>query len=155
MATRAAVASWSAARKRAGSGRGKRADAAVVRQIQREAKEHGATLANGGKGGLDPRLARAVFRRDKFRCTNKHCPTPKKLITLDHISGHPKEIREDSEARNRKDLKRGVQMGHVDKLGALHTLCEACHTKGSNSVHARENAIEAGKKPPPMRGDRR
>jgi len=154
VATRAAVASWSAARKRAG-GRNRRADAAVVRQIQREAREHGATLANGGKGGLDPRLARAVFRRDGYRCTNKHCPTPKRRVTLDHISGHPKEIREDSEARKRKDLKRGVKMGHVNKLDALHTLCEDCHTEASNSVHARENAIEAGKKPPPMRGDRR
>jgi hypothetical protein len=109
----------------------------IVATIQREAKENGATLANGGKGGLDPALALKVFRRDKFRCTNEDCPTPKKDLDLDHISGHKKEI-----------------AGHVDKVAALHVLCRKCHV-GKNGVHARENAIEEGKKPPPMRGDDR
>lgn len=153
MATRAAVAAWSAALRKRGGARNRRADGAVVRQIQREAREHGATLANAGKGGLDPRLALKVFRRDGWRCTNRHCPSPKKNLDLDHISGHPKEIKQDREARRRQDLRRGVKLGHVNKAGALHVLCRACHV-GKGGVHARENAIEDGKKPPPMRGDR-
>ncbi len=128
-----------------------RRNARIVRQIQREAKKHGATLAQDGKGGVDPAIALEVFRRDKWRCTNSHCPTPKKDITLDHISGHPKEIAEDPEARKRGDLKKGVELGHVNEVDALHVLCEECHT-GKGGVHARENQIEDGKKPSPMRG---
>lgn len=153
MATRAAVAAWSAARKRAG-GRNRRADAAVVRQIQREAREHGATLANGGKGGLPPLIALKAFRAGGWKCSNKHCPSPKKDLDLDHPSGHAKEIQQDPEARKRRDLRRAVKMGHVPKAGAIHVLCRKCHV-GRGGVHARENAIEAGKKPPPMRGDRK
>jgi hypothetical protein len=129
--------------------------AKIVRTIQREAKENGATLANDGKGGLDPALALEVFRRDGYRCTNEDCPTPKKNLDLDHISGHAKEIEEDPKARKNPTLKKGVKLGHVDKAAALHVLCEACHTESKRSVHARENSIEDGKKPPPMRGDRR
>jgi hypothetical protein len=126
----------------------------IVATIQREAKENGATLANGGKGGLDPALALKVFRRDKFRCTNEDCPTPKKDLDLDHISGHKKEIAEDPKAKKDPVLKKGAKLGHVDKVAALHVLCRKCHV-GKNGVHARENAIEEGKKPPPMRGDDR
>jgi hypothetical protein len=126
----------------------------IVATIQREAKEHGATLSNGGKGGLDPSLALKVFRRDKYRCTNEDCPTPTKDLDLDHISGHKKEIAEDPEARKNPALRKGAKLGHVDKAAALHVLCRACHV-GKDGVHARENAIDDGKKPPPMRGDDR
>ena len=77
-------------------------DAEVVATIQREAKAAGATLEKDGKGGVDPRIALTVFRRDRWRCSNENCPTPKKDITLDHISGHAKEIKKDPEAKNRK-----------------------------------------------------
>ena len=52
-------------------------DAEVVATIQKEAKAAGATLANNGKGGLDPRLALKVFRRDHFACQVPNCKTPK------------------------------------------------------------------------------
>lgn len=132
-------------RKAAAKGKGK---ADVVAQIQKEAKAHGATLANDGKGGLDPELALKVFRRDKWRCSNENCPTPKEDLDLDHISGHPDEIEEDPEAKERKDLKEGVELGHVDDPDALHVLCKKCH----DAVHSRERAIEQGQKPKPMRG---
>ncbi len=138
-------------RKKARRAERQRQHARIVRRIQREAKKHGATLAQDGKGGVDPRVALKVFRRDHWRCTNDHCPTPKKNITLDHISGHAKEIEADPEARDRADLKRGIKLGHIDDPAALHVLCEDCHT-GKGGVHARENQIEAGKKPSPMRG---
>lgn len=123
----------------------------LLKTIQAEAKANGATLAQGGKGGVDPKIALALFRKAKWRCGNKHCPSPKKNITLDHISGHPKEIAADPEARKRGDLKKGIAMGHVNKESALGVLCENCHT-GPGGVHARENQIEAGKKPDPMPG---
>ena len=123
-------------------------DADVVATIQREAKEHGTTLEKDGKGGVDPRIALTVFRRDHWRCSNEHCPTPQKDLTLDHISGHPKEIAKDPEAKNRKDLKQGIALGHVNDPKALHAICAACH----DEVHQRERAIENGKTPPPMRG---
>ena len=124
-------------------------DADVVATIQREAKANGATLEKEGKGGVDPRIALAVFRRDHWECSNENCPTPKKDITLDHISGHAKEIEKDPEAKNRKDLKHGISLGHINDPAALHTLCAACH----DEVHNRERALENGKKPPPMRGE--
>ena len=125
-------------------------NAEVVATIQREAKEHGTTLENDGKGGVDPRICLAVFRRDHWRCSNEHCPTPQKELTLGHISGHPKEIAKDPEAKKRKDLKQGIALGHINDLAALHAICAACH----DEVHSRERAIENGKKPPAMRGTR-
>lgn len=152
MPSRAAVADVVKSGKRnVGRALRSRRDARIVRTIQREARAAGATLANGGKGGLDARLALKVFRRDKYRCTNEHCPTPKKNLDLDHISGHPKEIAEDPEASERADLKKGVELGHVSDEDALHVLCRLCHV-GKGGVHARENQIEDGKKPTPMRG---
>jgi hypothetical protein len=124
----------------------------ILKTIQAEAKANGATLAQGGKGGVNPKIALDLFRKAKWRCENKHCPTPKQNITLDHISGHPKEIAADPEAVGRADLKKGIAMGHVNEEDALHVLCEKCHTGPKGSVHARENQIEAGKKPTPMRG---
>ena len=120
----------------------------ALKKMRREAKAAGATLDNNGEGGLAPSLALGVFRKGRWRCSNTECPAPKKNITLDHISGHPEEIAADRGARNRKDLKRGIAMGHVNKLDAMHVLCAACH----DSVHDRERAIDADKKPPPMPG---
>lgn len=122
-------------------------DAKTLQTIQKEAKTHGATLASGGKGGLDPALALDVFRKGGWKCSNKKCPTPKKNLSLDHISGHPKEIKEDG-AQNQPDLKKGVSLGHINVPAALHVMCEPCHSR----VHDRENALNDGKKPPPVRG---
>lgn len=121
---------------------------AALKKLRREARAAGATLASDGEGGLAPSLALGVFRRGKWRCSNPDCPAPMKLIDLDHISGHAEEIAADPAARNRKDLKRGVKLGHVNKLDALHVLCRACH----NAVHNRERAIDDQEKPKPMPG---
>jgi hypothetical protein len=123
----------------------------VVRQIQREAKEHGATLKNGGEGGIDPRVALRVFRSAGWRCENPKCPAPERDLDLDHQSGHPEEIREDPEAR--KDPKNRAAARDPDPKDDefLHVLCADCHDR----VHDRERDIERGKRPRPMRGDRR
>jgi hypothetical protein len=129
-------------------------DARVLRKIQREAKEHGATLENGGKGGLPPLRALKAFRKSGWRCENKKCPTPRKDLTLDHESGHPKEIMEDPEARKDPGDRKAARSKDPKDDRYLRVLCAKCHT-GPRGVHARENAIEDGKKPPPMRGDDR
>jgi hypothetical protein len=121
----------------------------VLKRIRKEAKAAGATLKSNGEGGLRPSLCLGIFRKGKWRCSNEDCPAPKKEITLDHISGHPKEIASDPGARGRKDLKRGIALGHVNKAAALHVLCAACHDR----VHDRERQIDKGEKPEPMRGD--
>lgn len=122
------------------------ADTGTVLKIQQEAKAHGATLANNGKGGLDPALALKVFRRGGWKCDVTGCKTPKTNLDLDHISGHAQEIKQDPKARKNPKLLKGVALGHVDKPEALHCVCKAHHTK----AHDRENAIEDGKKPPPL-----
>ena len=120
----------------------------ALKKMRREAKAAGATLDNNGEGGLAPSLALGVMRRDRFRCVNEDCPTPKKNLSLDHISGHPKEIAADPEARHRKDLKLGIKLGHVAKMEALRTICARCHDR----CHDREREIDSGEKPQPMRG---
>ena len=120
----------------------------ALKKLRREAKQAGATLETNGEGGLAPSLVLGVMRRDKYTCTNGDCPNPKKNLTVDHISGHPKEIASDRGARNRKDLRRGVALGHVNTMDAIHTLCATCH----DSVHDREREIDAGKNPEPMPG---
>jgi hypothetical protein len=120
----------------------------ALKKIRREAKAAGATLETNGEGGLPPSLVLGAMRRDRFACVNEHCPTPKKNITVDHISGHPKEIAQDKGARKRKDLRRGIKLGHVNVLAAIHTLCAQCHDR----VHDREREIDHGEKPQPMRG---
>lgn len=138
--------------RRATSGNARAARGAMLREaLKREAKEAGATLKNGGKGGLNPALALLVFRRDEFTCRNEDCPDPKKDLDLDHISGHAREIEEDPKARKNPDLKKGVDLGHVDIPEALHVICAACH----DAVHEREREIEEGEDPDPMPGDSR
>lgn len=147
MPAKSAVRAW-AHKKRAGSDR----DAMIVRRIQREARAAGATLAHGGKGGLDPRLALRVFRRDKWRCQNEDCPAPKKDLDLDHQSGHPEEILEDPDARKNRGDRAAARAGDDPKDDRfLHVLCARCH----DAVHDRERALEKGKKPRPMPGDDR
>lgn len=148
MASPAATKGWA---RRAGPAKGARAarEAMVVRQIQREARRHGATLAHGGKGGIDPRLALRLFRRAHWRCENPNCPAPKKDLDLDHQSGHPKEIREDPKARRDPKARAAARDPDPKDDRFLHVICAACH----DAVHNRERAIEGGKKPRPMPGD--
>jgi len=133
-----------AARRKAG--RAMLSEDEAVATIQREAKAAGATLKNNGKGGLDPNLALATFRKAKWACENPDCPEPKKLLDLDHFSNHPKEIFADPDASAK--LIKGAEFGKKDNK-FLHCLCAACH----NRVHDRERALDEGKKPPPMRGE--
>jgi len=120
----------------------------ALRKLRREAKAAGATLETNGEGGLPPSLVLGRMRRDRFRCQNDECPNPKKDLTVDHISGHPKEIAADPGARSRRDLKRGVAAGHVNTMEAIHTICATCH----DAVHDREREIDKGQKPEPMPG---
>jgi len=115
----------------------------VVKKIQAEAKAAGATLASGGKGGLDPELALAVFRRDKFRCRVPGCKTPQEKLDLDHVSGHPKEIAHDPEAD--AWLKKQAKKPKRDNMDSLNVLCLRHH----DLMHQRERAIEDGKEVPP------
>lgn len=148
MASKRAVSAW-ARRKGAGP---RSPEDRVVRRIQREARAAGATLAHGGKGGIDPRVALKVFRRARYRCENPDCPAPRKGLDLDHQSGHPKEILEDPKARKDPGDRAAARAGDDPKDDRfLHVLCAKCHDR----VHDRERAIDAGKKPRPMRGDKR
>lgn len=130
----------------------KRRDAAVVRTIQREAKEAGATLAHGGQGGIDPRIALDLFREADWRCSNPKCPDPQVDLDLDHQSGHPKEILEDPAARKDPGDRAAARAGDDPKDDDyLHVICAACH----DACHDRERAIEDGEEPDPMPGDKR
>ena len=117
-------------------------DDAVVKQIQDEAKKQGVTLANDGKGGLDPKLALKIFQKGKWTCAVPGCKTPKKDLDLDHISGHPKELEEDPEAT--AWLKAQAKKPKSNDEKGLHVLCLRHH----DAVHNRERAIENGNKPP-------
>lgn len=117
---------------------------AVVKQIQDEAKAAGATLANDGRGGLDPNLALRVFRRDKWQCQVPGCKTSKDMIDLDHIGGHPMELEDDPKAV--AWLKAEAEKGKRNTEAGIHVLCERHH----DFVHSRERAIDHGNEPEPM-----
>jgi hypothetical protein len=124
-------------------------DADVVATIQREAKAAGATLAHEGKGGLDSNLVLQRMRAAKYRCSNPYCPTPKEDLDCDHSSGHPKEIFESLKSWQNPKLRAAATKADGPKDDRfVSILCAKCH----DSVHEREQAIENGKTPPPMRG---
>lgn len=116
----------------------------IRKQIQDEAKKAGATLANNGKGGLDPELALRVFQRDKFKCQVPGCTTSQVDVDLDHIGGHPLEIKDDPDAD--KWLKEQAAKGKQDTEDGIHCLCMRHH----NMVHDRERKLEDGKEPKDM-----
>lgn len=121
----------------------------IVETIQKEAKENGATLQSDGKGGLDPEFALSRFRAAKWTCQNPACPEPKKDLSLDHASGHPKEIFESLKHWENPKLRAAATEGEGHKDDRfVYVLCAKCH----DAVHQRERAIENGNKPPPMRG---
>jgi hypothetical protein len=116
-------------------------ESGIRKKIVEGAKRAGATLANGGKGGLEPDLALRVFQRDKFTCQVPGCSTPQEDLDLDHIGGHPLEIADDVEAT--KWLKEQAAKGKQDTEDGIHVLCLRHH----NMVHDRERALEDGEKP--------
>lgn len=121
----------------------------TVATIQKEAKAAGATLANDGKGGLDPAIALAAFRKAGWRCGNKYCPTPKEELDLDHSSGHPKEIFDSLKQWQNPKLRAAATKADGPKDdNYVSVLCAKCH----DMCHERERALEAGNSPPPMRG---
>ena len=119
-------------------------DDAIRAKIRRMAKLAGATLANDGKGGLEPKLALEAFKRGKFRCSVPGCKTPKDKVDLDHIGGHAHELEEDPKAA--AWLKAEAEKGKENTPEGLLTLCVRHH----DMCHQRENAIENGNTPPPM-----
>ncbi len=116
----------------------------VVETIRLEAKKKGSTLARDGEGGLDPKLALKVFRRDDYMCQVPNCKTAREDVDLDHIGGHAHEIEEDPEAA--KWLKEQAAKGKENTPEGLHCICSRHH----DLVHQRERAIDNGNKPPPM-----
>ena len=141
--SRANLHRW--ARRYAGRG----SDDDTVAKIQREAKAAGATLANAGHGGLDPKLALRAFRKAGWRCGNPYCPTPKEDLDLDHSSGHPKEIFESLKQWKNPKLRAAATRADGPKDdNYVSVLCAKCH----DAVHERERALENGNTPPPMRG---
>ena len=119
-------------------------DDAIRAKIRRMAKLSGATLANDGKGGLDPKLALEAFKRGKFRCSVPGCKPPKDKVDLDHIGGHAHELEDDPQAA--AWLKAEAEKGKENTPEGLHTLCARHH----DMVHQRERAIDDGNTPPPM-----
>ena len=100
------------------------ADRRAYRGLLAEAKQHGATLANDGRGGLSPRLVRARMRKDGWRC--------KKCGGTDSITVHHKAV----------DNLVGpavAALGHAATMKAIVTVCEKCH----DSIH--DVGREAGK----------
>jgi cytochrome c553 len=99
-------------------------DAAELAKLQKEAKRANAYLASGGKGGLDPHLAHAVFKRDKYRC--KQCGTRGRShngLTLHHRGGIVSS-------------ERMSRAAHKNTESNIVTLCESCHSKDHDKARA-------------------
>ena len=86
-------------------------EAHALNKLRSEAKDRGATLASGGKGGLPPSLVLGVMRRDKYRC--KACDSPKDL-TVHHKGGIV-------------ESKWLSHKGHSNDPNNIVTLCAGCH----------------------------
>lgn len=97
----------------------------ALAKLQREAKQNGATLATGGKGGLPPSLVLGVMRRDKYRC--KTCGT-KKNISMHHKGGIVRS-------------KWLSEMGHSNDPANLVTICPTCHDK--EHEQARKDGVDS------------
>ena len=97
-------------------------EAKALAKIQAEAKENGATLATGGKGGLPPSLVLGVFRRDEWKC--KKCQG-KKMLSVHHKGGTPNLV-----SRALRSNK-----GHSNDPSNIVTVCEECH----DDAHEEQN----------------
>jgi ribosomal protein S27AE len=92
------------------------AEQAALDRVQAEARDAGATLLTGGKGGLPPSLVLGVMRRDRYRC--KRCGGSEGL-SMHHKGGIL------SSAWLAKK-------GHSMDLNNLATICGKCH----DAMHA-------------------
>jgi len=92
---------------------------------QAEAEDAGATLRNGGFGGLSPSLVLGVMRRDGFAC--KRCGGQEQL-GVHHKGGIV-------------DSGRMSALGHRSVLENLVTLCERCH--GDIHDDARSRGVDS------------
>lgn len=102
---------------------------AELAKLQKEARRAHAYLASGGKGGLDPALAHAVFKRDKYRC--KQCGTRGRSnngLTLHHKGGIVSS-------------KKMSEQGHENTTKNIVTICERCHNK--DHTEARKKGIDS------------
>ena len=95
--------------------------------LQKEAKEHGATLENGGKGGLPSSLVLGAFRKGGYKC--EICGTRQNL-TIHHRGGIP-------------DTPKANKDGHANKVSNLPVLCAkgpggepGCHDKVHEEARA-------------------
>lgn len=94
----------------------------AYKKLLAEAEEHGATLANEGKGGLPSSLVLGVFRRDEYRC--KRCGLRENL-SLHHKGGIVKS-------------KWLSKKGHSNDPNNIAVICDKCH----DDIH--EEAREDG-----------
>lgn len=108
-------------------------EAQALRKIQSMAKEKGAVLASGGRGGLPPSLALGVFKRDDFKCTYKDKKTGKicgtsgtddNPLTLHHLGGVPGKSKWLSKE------------GHKNEAQNIATVC----TKDHDRIHTEARA---------------
>jgi hypothetical protein len=90
--------------------------------MRREAKQNGATLATGGKGGLDPRLVLGLLRKAKWRC--KKCGGAEDL-SVHHKAGAKNLVGE-----------RLLKRGKTDDQEGLAVICEPCH----DDIHDEDRA---------------
>lgn len=98
--------------------------------LQREAKDQGAELANGGKGGLPPSLVLGVFRRDKYHC--KKCGL-KKNLGVHHKGGIV-------------ESKWLSKKGHHNDPNNVVVMCGKCH----DDIHqqAKKEGVDASQVKP-------
>lgn len=104
-------------------------------KLRREAKQAGAKLKNGGKGGLSPSLVLKVFRRDGFTC-KKH--GDKGQGDFGGLELHHKGGIVESEWLSKK--------GHKNEPNNLVVIC----AKGHDEVHekARSEGNDSSQKKP-------
>jgi hypothetical protein len=109
-------------------------EAKALSRIRSEAASAGATLANGGKGGLPPSMVLGIFRRDGFQC--------KKCGGRENVSIHHKGGVVMSQWLSKK--------GHKLDRNNLVTICNRCHDK----IHteARAEGVDSSQVKP--EGDR-
>lgn len=88
--------------------------------LRKEARQHHATLASGGKGGLPSSFVLGVFRRDRYQC--KVCGGRKNL-GLHHKGG----------IVGSKWLSK---KGHRLDLNNVVTICEKSHDEIHNKARA-------------------
>ena len=100
----------------------------ALKKLRREAKAAGATLATGGKGGLDPSLVLGVMRRDRFKC--------KRCGGADVLSVHHKQHLDHPVGKWLKKKAKIKGQGRNDP-SLIATVCEGCHTSIHNEDRER------------------